>query len=177
MSDKDSITPWAGITKSRMTILEQIETLEMRLNTERRERISADDYARKAARAPRSKARTTAMPKLSEAAVTRQICDFLRARHWRMTRNQVGRLRSPDGKRWITVGEVGHADWTAVRPRGQRRGDCQLIYVEMKAPGKRPSAAQETWLWCRRQESYLAGWWDSLESFAAWYAYWIDGGG
>ena len=111
------------------------------------------------------------IPELTEAQVTRQICDFLRARHWRLTRNHVGRFRTPDGKRWIKSGEKGEADWTATRPlpKGGHVGACQLIYVELKAPGKRPTVIQETWLACRKQEGYKTGWWDSLTSFEEWY--------
>ena len=104
---------------------------------------------------------------------------FLQVRHWRVSRNHVGRLRSPDGKRWIRVGEVGHADWTAVWPVPRsgkdkmlglpNQGWCHLIYIEIKATGKHPSAAQETWLAARKQEGYLAGWWDSLQQFEEWY--------
>ncbi len=122
----------------------------------------------------------TTTPKLSENDVEQQICDFLRARHWRVTRNHVGRFKTADG-RWITVGEVGHADWTATKPLrlplGKWVAGSQLIYIEVKAPGKRPTAAQETWLACREQEGYKTGWWDSLESFEEWYGWEFSGQG
>ena len=110
-------------------------------------------------------------PKLTEAQVTKQICDFLCYRRWIVKRNNVGKFKSPDGKRTISVGERGEADLTATRPvrADIGKGLCHVIHIEIKARGERPSAWQETWLAVRRNEGYLAGWWESLESFEEWY--------
>ena len=106
--------------------------------------------------------------KLSEADVTKQVTDFLRYRKWTLIRLNSGLFQTRDGgKRTYQIGEKGQADWLALRPFGD--GKFNVLFVEMKAPGKRPRADQERWLWVKQEEGFNATWTDSLEGFIAWY--------
>jgi hypothetical protein len=64
------------------------------------------------------------------------------------------------------MGEPGQADWLAVRARG---GAVQFFWMELKAPGKRPSQEQLAWI---SRQRYMLGleavWFDSLEKCMKW---------
>ncbi len=108
---------------------------------------------------------------LSEAEVTRQICDFLRARGWILKRQQSGLFQRPGSTARVRIGEVGEADWMAMRPASSPLGSgwCAFFYFEIKAPHKIPSFDQSVWLETRRRLGFEAEWFDSLEHFEGWY--------
>ncbi len=110
--------------------------------------------------------------KLSEADVTKQVTDFLRYRKWTLIRLNSGLFNTKDGKRTYQIGEKGQADWLALKPLpmlGEILGVVNVIFIEMKATGKKPNAEQERWLWVKREEGFRATWVDSLDSFIEWY--------
>lgn len=110
---------------------------------------------------------------LSEADVTRQICDFLRARGWILKRQQSGLFQRPGSTARVRIGEVGEADWMAVKPTPyvpDGAGLCVVFYFEVKALHKIPSFDQCVWLETRRRLGFEADWFDSLEMFTAWYS-------
>ncbi len=116
----------------------------------------------------------TARPKkrsvvrLSEADVTKQVTDFLRYRQWTLIRLNSGLFQTRDGgKRTYQIGEKGQADWLALRPFYD--GKFNVLFVEMKATGKKPRADQARWLWVKGREGFHATWTDSLERFIEWY--------
>lgn len=132
----------------------------------------------RAAVAPREKKNREDLP---ENIVTGQIVGFLQSRGWVVTRQHVGVFRRMIGdevsENRISVGERGMTDWRAERPvipEGTRlsRGlfQMQMFYVEIKAPGKRPSDRQLTWMRNRNAVGFTAVWFDSLSDFLQWYA-------
>ena len=65
-------------------------------------------------------------PKLLEKAITRQVCDFLRARGWRPIRTGV--VAGPG----YSLGEPGCADYLFLHY--QEAGCALALWVEMKSP-------------------------------------------
>jgi hypothetical protein len=124
----------------------------------------------KPAKAPRFRL-TEAKLKLSEADVTSQITGLARSKGWKAIRLHSGLYRGyhhPESV--ISAGENSQADWLFVRPIGKNwPGYCEVFWLEVKAPGKRPSKAQLQWLESMRQAGFQAAWSDSLEAFEAWY--------
>lgn len=122
---------------------------------------------------------------MPENQVEAQIVDFLRQRRWVVKRQHVGKHvplglllryleRGPITKELlfrntVDVGEKYAADWRAERATAGHSRLMQVLYVEVKAPGKKPTREQEDWLKRARINGALAGWWDSLDSFMAWY--------
>lgn len=120
---------------------------------------------------------------LRENDVEAQICDFLRLRRWIVKRQHVGkhvplglllRLLGAGGvtkqaiyRNVVDLGEKHAADWRA--ERAATDGLMQVIYIEVKAPGRKPDADQLDWLNRARLSGARAGWWDSIDSFEAWY--------
>lgn len=122
---------------------------------------------------------------MGENVVEGQILGFLRARGWLVERQPAGAVvglgplmaalergqpitRELVYRSIIRLGEKGRADWVAVRPRDG--GGYDRVEVEIKAAGRKPSAEQAKYLRDRAACGFLCGWWDSLESFYAWYA-------
>lgn len=132
------------------------------------------------ARKPPQRARTS----LPENIVEQQICDFLRVRRWVVKRQHVGKhvplgflLRTMEHggitreaifRNIVDVGEKYAADWRA--ERAVDGGLMQVLYVEVKAPGRKPTPEQKEWLERARLAGARAGWWDSIEAFTTWYA-------
>jgi hypothetical protein len=119
-------------------------------------------------------------PKLSEAEVTRQIRDFLEAHGWILRRQHVGtfvplrealKLKNgiPIVLHPVKIGEEGESDWQAIRSFDESMGFCWVIFIEIKAPGKRPRFEQAVWLEAMRRMGYEAEYFDSLDTFMAWY--------
>ncbi len=120
---------------------------------------------------------------LPENQVEGQIVSFLRVRRWVVRRQHVGKhvplgylLRKMEYgpltkplifQAVVDVGEKYQADWRAERSAGG--GLMQVLYIEVKAPGCKPTAEQVHWLERVRLTGALAGWFDSIESFEAWY--------
>jgi hypothetical protein len=153
-------------------------------------RISGAEAASLFGTAPAPRKGKARAPKKREALpenqVESQILGFLRARGWLVERQQAGvvigigpLLAALDRGQVITrellyrsmirQGEKGRADWVAVRCGTPDSGNVQRIEVEIKAPGKKPSAEQLKYLRDRQACGFLCGWWDSLPAFVAWY--------
>ena len=135
---------------------------------------------------PRNRKSIEALP---ENQVEAQILGFLRIRGWLVERQQSGvvvgigqLLAALDRGQVITrellyrsmirLGEKGRADWVAVRAVNDKSMPpclCQRIENEIKAPGRKPSSQQVKYLRERNACYLLAGWWDSLDAFVAWY--------
>jgi hypothetical protein len=124
--------------------------------------------------APRVQRRRDAMP---ENQLEGQICGFLRARNWQVSRQHVGtfvpyrvlmafaekRMTLEQAKRnIIRVGEKGAADWHALRVP-------HSFFFEVKAPSKVPTPEQLTWLERKRWFGTPAEWFSSFEAFQEWY--------
>jgi hypothetical protein len=103
-------------------------------------------------------------PAGTENDLKRVILDYLAARkifHWR---NQTGALPvSYKGKsRLVRFGVTGSADIMIL--------ELGVFYaVELKAPGKKPTAAQEAWLQKVRDNGGDAVWFDNFERFLEWW--------
>lgn len=139
---------------------------------------------RKATRGPRKD--KTALP---ENQVEAQILGFLRARGWLCERQQAGVVvgigpllaalnrgqvitRELLYRSMIRLGEKGRADWVAVRVCAAcdlHKWHVERLEIEVKSPGKKPSAEQAKYLRDRAACGFLCGWWDSVESFQVWY--------
>ena len=65
-------------------------------------------------------------PKLSENDVERACLDVLRYRGYRPVRVPAGKYRTPDGQRWVQIGEPGMPDYV-----------IQQFFLEVKRPGGR----------------------------------------
>lgn len=120
----------------------------------------------KAAGSPRVRRPKAELP---ENILEAQITSFLRAKGWYLKRCHVGLfvpfsiLRNPgQAVRHISIGEKGESDWMAYRGPDSS-GVCELFFWEAKAPGKKPSAEQLTWLSNRRALGFLADWFDDFD--------------
>ena len=102
-------------------------------------------------------------PLLQERDVTTQIITYLRFRGWRCHRLHVGRFRSMDGRRVVSIGQEGEPDWLCVH------ADFQPFYLEIKRPSERLRRSQELWILSARRDGFrvldLAGRKDPLEWF------------
>lgn len=135
----------------------------------------ADGAALLGKQTPRTRRRKEDLP---ENVLERQVCDFLKAHGWTLTRNHVGLFvpyresRKADGA-WpvvhpIHIGETGMADWRAERAVIST-GLCEVFYFETKAPGKFPTLPQRAWLENKRALGFEAEYFNSSESFMSWY--------
>ncbi len=131
----------------------------------------------------RSAAPRKAKSALPENIVEAQIVGFLRLRRWIVKRQHVGkhvplgfllrmlergRITKADVFRAVVdVGEKHAADWRAERSAGG--GLMQVLYVEVKAPGRKPSPEQADWIERVRLTGALATWSDSIDDFESWY--------
>lgn len=84
------------------------------------------------------------IPALLERDITRQVCDFLKYRGWRLLRHNVTKL--PIKGQWVSFGEEGIPDYSAIyylrnhaalviwlefkRQKGGRLGDAQHAWAE-----------------------------------------------
>lgn len=128
-------------------------------------------------------------PKLSENDVESAICDMLRLHGWKVIRQHSGLIdlpyeRKPGESAKLRIGEQGMPDWIALHPTMHKRGKPGVIWLEIKAPGGRPSRTkmvptrggkyrqrkgQVEYLEELRAAGFVCGWWDSLEGFREFY--------
>ena len=122
---------------------------------------------------PRAAIKRGAGRRLNENTVESQIVGFLQAKGWTVTRQQSGLFTRPGAERsdhCIRIGEKGTPDWRAERPRPcWGPGAHQLLYVEVKAPGRHATVEQWAWILRRRALGTPAVCADSLVAFRAWY--------
>lgn len=114
----------------------------------------------KLTRAAKAKTRKPAPEKLVEKAIR----DAFRLRHRIMlfkTDAGAAGMRSglPEGARGYSGLPAGFSDLMGVIP-----GPGRAIFVEVKAPGNKPTALQEDFLSRRRAEGAIAFWADSVDS-------------
>jgi hypothetical protein len=123
-------------------------------------------------------------PKLSEADVQRACTDLLIADHWRGLRMEHAIEYSLDGKVRRKVGEVSMPDYLYLRYwAGYRTGavrdieghadllvEAQVLWIEYKAPGKRPSKEQRLWHRNERNRGALVWVVDDIDQFKRDYA-------
>jgi hypothetical protein len=125
--------------------------------------------------------KSPAVPRLSENDVERQITDFLRLRGWHVERMQSGMFqpwwpnKPTDNPRPIRVGRKGMVDWLAVQPHLHKVGKPCVLFIEVKAPGKKPNPHQMKELRERVAQGFLAGWFDSLKGFERFYVQHVEG--
>ena len=98
-----------------------------------------------------------ARPKLTEADVTKTVVGWLRANGWTCIRLQSGLVDLPGGRK-MRVGTKGLPDWIVVK-------QTFAVFLELKAPGKKPSIDQEIWMECARQRQHRVMWADGYEVF------------
>lgn len=84
------------------------------------------------------------------------VRDYLTARGYVLFRRNVGAVQS--GTRYIRYSQPGQADLY-----GWHRDTGKHIEIEVKAPGKEPTAQQYAWLRYVRDTGAIAVWCDSLE--------------
>lgn len=133
--------------------------------------------------------------RLSEADVTRQVCDFLALEGWRGVRMNVGarvQRRTQDvclgmdeqgdaivktvevSRSRVSFGEPGMPDWLFIKYwcDGQMincEENADLIWLEIKAPGKEPKPHQLAWHKAERARGALVKVVDDFETFRDWY--------
>lgn len=73
-------------------------------------------------------------PPLLESQIAEQIVGYLEARGWSVTRHIPTKVRTQEG-RWFTVGERGHADYTA--DYYISFGVAEILHIEVKRPSDR----------------------------------------
>ena len=114
--------------------------------------------------------------KLTERDITRQVCDFMWAHGWRGIRMQSGLMGRPSGGAF-RVGEPGMPDWLFVRyvhpehATGWVAAQCaEVLWVEVKAPGKWLSSAQVAWHERERMRGGIVAVVDDIDVYRDWYA-------
>lgn len=118
--------------------------------------------------------------RLSEADVTKQVCDFLAVEGWRGVRMNVGGISyTPTGfpPRFVQFGEKGMSDWLFIRyemiwriaKKPSHYGMANVMWLEMKAPGKKPKPHQLAWHEAERARGALVKVVDHFETFRDWY--------
>ena len=118
--------------------------------------------------------------KLSEADVSRQVCDFLAAEGWRGVRMNVGTSTNLVSGKHVGFGEVGMPDWLFINynyvggPTDNQvdpyyRACTGHLWIEMKAPGKKPTPKQLAWHEAERARGALVIVVDHFETFRDWY--------
>ena len=100
--------------------------------------------------------------RLTEADVTEQCIDELRADGWTCKRQHVGKFiplseKDKPDPRVVTIGEKGDTDWLVIKTRIRRWSDPQtyIFYLEFKAPGKQPRADQKLKHEALRRDGWL----------------------
>ena len=99
---------------------------------------------------------------LTEANVTQQIKGYLVSLGWIGYRLQSGVVRGVTQGTYITLNPNGTPDWFFVR-------GSELLFVEMKAPGKKLAPAQENWFKLAEMRLTPAIWADGIDNFKAKY--------
>ncbi len=103
----------------------------------------------------------TGIPVLqTENDVEADCIQFLRARRWRVDRNNVGTFATVDGRR-MGMGRRGQCDWRAVRRHGK---DIQYFEFEAKATNGRLSPGQAEYIALLRHYGIPAFMVNSLDS-------------
>lgn len=103
--------------------------------------------------------------KLSEAQVTKQIIDFLRAEGWRCIRLQSGLFQRPMSGVRIRIGEPGMPDWLVMKQR------CPLYaaFLEIKGTGKTSRPDQVAWRTAAQKDGFTCEVFDNFETFLEFY--------
>jgi hypothetical protein len=110
--------------------------------------------------------------KLSENDVEAQVVSWLKTMGWRVYRMSVGARQNSNGG-WVKFGEKGVADymaWRVVNIWKAPPRHCELLFLEVKRPGEKPSAHQVRWLEQAQWSGVNAWWVDSLALFQTYYA-------
>jgi hypothetical protein len=112
---------------------------------------------------------------LPENQLEKQCLDFLRIRGWIVDRQQSGLFRAPWGG-YVRVGEKGCFDWIALRPfrlltkpEDKAMTLSDVLYLELKAPGKKPNVHQLAWARRRRVAGFLCICFAEFSDFTNWY--------
>lgn len=100
--------------------------------------------------------------KLSEADVTKQCIDFLRAHGWRCIRLETKPVIGPGGHAEL-IGERGQPDWLALRVESPGTAVVSAIFIEFKAPGRKPTRKQIEWHEQAQRDGFEVWVIDSLE--------------
>jgi hypothetical protein len=100
---------------------------------------------------------TVRAPKISEKAVTQACIQWLRLNGWTCIRLQSALVDLP-GNRKMRVGVKGLPDWVAVK-------QAAAFFLELKAPGRKPSIDQEIWMEMARERKHRVMWADGFEVF------------
>ena len=94
---------------------------------------------------------------LTEAQVTEQCIDYLRAEGWRCIRLNSGLFQRPNGKHRVRIGEPGMPDWICV-PGGRVHGHLRpaAFFLELKrSKGGQLSDAQSRWIYDATEDGLL----------------------
>jgi hypothetical protein len=95
---------------------------------------------------------------LKERDITAQIKGFMESRGWYGVRLQSGTVRGVTRGTFMHLGKKGLPDYVFVRAR-------ECCFVEIKAPGKRPSKDQEMWFAFADIQGIQHIWADGLDAF------------
>lgn len=107
---------------------------------------------------PVGSAKNRGTMKLTEAQVTQQIKGWMLAKGWTAYRLQSGTVRGVTQGTYITLNPAGTPDWLFVR-------GADILFVEMKATGKKLNPKQVLWMVVALTSGTPATWADSLETF------------
>lgn len=92
---------------------------------------------------------------VNEASVTRAVIEHMRSLGYREKRNHVGLFYTEHGTP-IHMGKVGEPDWLFLKPN-------DVVYIEIKAPGKKPKPEQLEYIAKLQHLGFKATWCDSVE--------------
>lgn len=110
-------------------------------------------------------------PKITEAHIVTAVKDFLAADRWRALKMEpISRREYGKG-----TGEIGMPDYLFLRylepgdEKPQKRVWSEVLWVEFKAPGKRPSLKQIEWHAYEAMRGALVHVVDDVDKFIEWY--------
>jgi hypothetical protein len=132
-------------------------------------------------RVNRPKAITGAL--LKERHIQKALTDYLIADGWRPIRTEHAVERNERGGFKRKVGEVAMPDYLYIRYTNPDPGltnprrddafflvDAEVMWIEFKRPGERPTAAQLTWHQAERKRGALVLAVDDIDKFREWYS-------
>lgn len=106
---------------------------------------------------------------ITEEHIQRTVKEFLEWDDWRSLRTEHAIERDKNGKVKRKVGELGMPDYLFIRYRPWEIDSAQVIWIEFKSPGEKPTQEQLKWHKAERDRGALVLVVDDIDAFVQWY--------